>query len=413
MQPPLQPPAQPTDPAVVPPAVRRLAPEDLERALTLLALAFGQSPQPADVDVELAVADPARLYGAYDDTGGLVGTAGSFALSMTVPGAVLPVAGVTWVGVDQTVRRQGVLRAFMERQLADLHAAGTAVAALWASQGAIYQRFGYGPATWHLSVSLPRGAAFRSPVPAGRLRRVAPTAEALAPAYDVVAAASPGWPARDAAWWRHRLHDPEHSRGGGTPLQCVVTDGGYALYSRTSAWTDGVPAGTAVVRELVAADEGARARLWRHLLDLDLVGELTCRLLPLDDPLLHLLEEPRLARARLSEGLWVRLVDVRAALAARCYAADVDVVLEVRDAQCPWNTGTWRLTGDRAGATCAPAQGPADLVLDVADLGAAYLGGTTLLARRAQVEERSPGALALTSTAFGPLGVAPSCPMIF
>lgn len=395
------------------PDLRTLRPDELEGALTFLTLVFGQAPSADDVEVELAVVDPDRMLGAYVEDR-LVGIAGSFALTTSLPGgAQSPLAGVTWVGVDPAHRRQGLLSAFMARQLADLRAEGTAVAALWASQGAIYPRYGYGAATWLLSVSLPSGAAFRRPVAPGGVRRVAPTGELLAPAYDAVAARTPGMLGRDAHWWRARLHDPEPRRDGATPLQCVVTEGGYALYAQTASWTDGVPDGTVAVREVVATDEPARERLWRYLLDLDLMGTVTCRHVATDDPLLHLLAEPRLAHARLTDSLYVRLVDVAGALAARRYACAVDVVLEVRDTLCPWNAGRWRLTGDLDGAQCTRADGTADLVLDVADLGAAYLGGTGLATRRASVEQRTPGALARTSTAFGPVDRAPWCPMVF
>lgn len=397
---------------VVPADVRTLDPADLEPGLGLLCDAFGQARHPEDVPVELGVVDATRFYGAYDGAA-LVGTAGSFALSMPVPGGRVGLAGVTWVGVAPTARRQGVLNEFMTRQLDDLHAEGTAVAALWASEGAIYQRYGYGPAAWHLSLTLPRGAALRRPVALGGLRQVAPDRALLAPVYDAVADHTPGWFARDDAWWAFRLHDPEHARGGATALQCVVTDGGYALYSLTSAWRDGVPRGTVTVRELAAVDEPARERLWRHLLDLDLMSEVVCRLAAVDDPLLSALAEPRQAAARMSEGLYVRLVDVCAALSARTYACDVDLVLQVRDERCPWNARTLRLTGGRLGATCLASDAPADLVLDVGDLGAAYLGGTSLQSRRATVQERTPGALARASTAFGPVDTAPWCPMVF
>lgn len=396
----------------MPVAVTLLDPADLARAVSLLAGVFGQPHHPEDVEVETALADPTRFYGAYDGSQ-LVATGGSFDLRMSVPGGALPVAGVTWVGVASTARRQGLLRELMTRQLADLQGAGTAVAALWASEGAIYQRFGYGPAAWHLSVTLPRGAAFRRPVAPGGLRLVEPTGTGLAAVYDAVAARTPGWAARDEAWWAYRLHDPEHARDGATALQCVVTDGGYALYSLVARWADGVPAGTVRVREVVAVDERARERLWRYLLDLDLMGEVVCRFLATDDPLLHLLAEPRAAKARLSEDLWVRLVDVAPALAGRSYATDVDVALRLEDPLCPWNTGTWRLTGGRDGAVCRPDAGPADLELDVTDLGAAYLGGTALTSRRATVRELTAGALARTSTAFGPVDAAPWCPMVF
>lgn len=192
----------------------------------------------------------------------------------------------------------------------------------------------------------------------------------------------------------------------------VVTDGGYALYATAPAWDMSQPAGVVRVKEVVAATAGARARLWRFLLDLDLMREVTCTRLAVDDPLLlDLLVEPGTARAVLRNTLHVRLVDVPAALASRRYACPVDVVLAVEDGQCPWNTGTWRLSGDRSGATCEPTGSAPDLAVSAADLGAAHLGGTPL--RSQGVEERSPGALALTSTAFGPLNGAPWRPIVF
>lgn len=391
--------------------LRTLTPDELRPAFLLLEHAFGTTPHEDDVAVELAVADPARTYGAFDGQD-LVATAGSFAFEMAVPGAVLPVAGVTWVAVRSTARRQGVLTALMGRQLSDLHDEGTAVAALWASEPGIYGRFGYGPAAWVLALQVPRGAALLADVPRGGLRLVEPTAAALRPVYDAVAAVTPGFPARDDAWWAYRLHDPERRRDGGTPLQCLLTDGGYALYSVVGRWADALPQGTVQVRELVAVDAAARARLWRALLDEDLTTAVHAWAVAPDDPLvLDLLADPRAARPRLRDALHVRLVDLPAALAGRRYAADVDVVLEVEDRQCPWNTGRWRLSGGRSGAACAATTADPDLVLTPADLGAAYLGGTPLRGRR--VVERTPGALAALSTALGPTGAGPWCPQVF
>lgn len=391
--------------------VRTLRERELPEAWALLARAFGHTPRPEDEDVELALVDPARAYTAQAD-GRLVATAASFDLRMAVPGRVAPVAGVTWVGVLPTYRRRGLLGALMERQLSDLHEAGTAVAALWASEGAIYGRYGYGSAAWNLAVSAPRGAAFRLPVPPGDLDLVDPRADLLSATYERVAAQTPGFASRDDRWWAYRLHDPAHARDGATELQCVVTDGGYALYAVQGTWRDGLPAGVVHVRELVAEHLPARLRLWRHLLDLDLTTEVRARAVAPDDPLLlSALAEPRAAGARVRDSLWVRLVDLPEALGSRTYAADVDVVLEVVDERAPWNSGRWRLTGDRTDAACLRTRAAADLVLRPEDLGAAYLGGTPLRAR--PVEERTTGALDVVSTAFGPLGAAPWCPMVF
>jgi predicted acetyltransferase len=177
-------------------------------------------------------------------------------------------------------------------------------------------------------------------------------------------------------------------------------------------WEAALPAGVVRVREVVAATPAAGARLWRYLLDLDLMREVQVfAAAPDDSLLLDLLAEPRAARACLRDCLHVRLVDVPAALAARRYAADLDVVLAVEDARCPWNTGRWRLVGGRNGASCDKVTDEPDLVVTATDLGAAYLGGTPLRSR--SVVERTPGALSRTSTAFGPLEGAPWCPQVF
>lgn len=391
--------------------VRTLLQTEVLDAFTVLERAFGGVPHPDDVDLELAVVDPARTYGAFAGEE-LVATAGSFDFRMAVPGAVTPVAGVTWVGVLPTYRRQGVLTALMDRQLADLHDEGRVVAALWATEAAIYGRYGYAPAAWSLAMTLPRGAAFSSPVPPGGLRLVEPDCGQVRAVYAEVAARTPGWPERDDTWWAYRVHDPEHRRGGASPLQCVLTEGGYALYSTVVSWQDALPAGVVKVREVVAATPEAAARVWRHLLDLDLVKEVQVFASAPDGVLVHgLLAEPRAARANYRETLHVRVVDVPAALSARRYAADVDVVLEVSDERCRWNAGRWRLTGGRDGASCSPTSDPPDLVVGVSDLGAAYLGGTPLRSRG--VVELTPGALSRATTALGPLDAAPWCPQVF
>jgi predicted acetyltransferase len=116
----------------------------------------------------------------------------------------------------------------------------------------------------------------------------------------------------------------------------------------------------------------------------------------------------------LGHNLWVRLVDVGAALEARAYAAPLDVVLDVADRFCPWNAGRWRLEADETGARCARTSAPADLALDVADLGAAYLGGPSLeaLAAIGRGRELRPGALRAASGALRGAR-EPYCPELF
>src|SRR2546430_5024210 len=158
-----------------------------------------------------------------------------------------------------------------------------------------------------------------------------------------------------------------------------------------------------MVKEVVAANTEAYRSLWNYLLTVDLTRQTSWWLGAFDEPMLYLVEEPRRLGSRLGDSLWVRLVDVPAALAARRYTAPVDVVIEVADPLVPENSGTWQLTGDPSGATCRPADRPAELRCEIGALGAAYLGDASLasLAGAGRVSELVPGTLAPASTAFG------------
>jgi predicted acetyltransferase len=358
-----------------------------------------------------------------------------------VPGFVaLPAAGVTWVSVLPSHRRRGVLSSLMRRQLADVRDRGESLAVLWASESVIYPRFGYGRAMWHADFTLYRGegtlartapVAGTAPADGGlRLRLVDPVAAIpeLAKVYDAVLPSRPGFIARTESWWQRTVYDPADRRQGTSPLHCVLAedDGGprgYALYSAVNHWDSdtSLPDSTLNVREMVATDAEASAALAADLLSRDLTTEFRLRGRPVDDPLLYQLADPRRARPRLKDALWVRIIDVPGALARRRYSAPADVVLEVRDDLLPANAGRWRLTTgpaapDGAGlsATCAPSGSAPDVLLDVTQLGAAYLGGTTLsaLAGAGLVTEGRPGAVRQLSTALS-WDTAPWCPVNF
>jgi len=178
---------------------------------------------------------------------------------------------------------------------------------------------------------------------------------------------------------------------------------GYASYRVESRWAKGLAEGSAKVGELFALTTEAAAGLYRYCLDLDLVGTVQLERRPLDEPLRWLLADPRRLRVgEVSDGLWVRLLDLPAALAARGYAVPGSVVLQVTDRLRPANDGRFLLEGGPDGADCRPTGREPDLVCDVADLGAAYLGGTRLasLARAGRVLEQVPGALARADAMF-------------
>ncbi|WUH93492.1 GNAT family N-acetyltransferase [Streptomyces sp. NBC_00433] len=378
-----------------------------------LERAFGDFQDPEEMAMWRDFLPFEQAVAAWAD-GGIVGTAGAFDFRMTVPGGtLLDAPGVTMVSVQPTHRRRGVLTAMMRRQLDGFRDRGLPVALLTASEPSIYGRFGYGAATRQLlgsidtarvSVAAPPGAD------AVRLRLVTP-AEGMAACeavYARVVPTRPGMLARQPRWERLPLMDPPGGRGGFGPRLCVLAevDGEVRGYARYSVKADdtrlGAPDSTVKLKDLEALDPVTYAALWRYLTEIDLVARLTFRNRPVDDPLQQIVSDIRRCELGWRDGLYVRLVDLPAALAARTYTAPVDVVLDVEDAFCPWNAGRWRLTGDAKGASCERTADPADLALTARELGTAYLGGHSLraLAGAGLVAELRPGALAEASVAF-------------
>ncbi|GGX10626.1 UPF0256 protein [Streptomyces malachitofuscus] len=405
------------------PELRALKPDEWDNIYANLIRAFGgplEAPEERELWNSLTEFD--RFLGAWDGDE-CVGSAGAFSFRLTVPGgASVPAAGVTMVSVAATHRRRGLLTSMMRRQLDDVRSWGEPLAVLTASEPAIYGRFGYGAATFQTDATIDTRRAGLS-VPAGtddvRLRYAEP-AEVLDACEAVYARLVPGRPgmlARRPGWERLGVLDPESRRGGGSPLQCVVAerDGGtvgYARFSVKPSWGPAGADGEVVLSDLEALDPAARAALWRFLFDIDLTSTLVARGRPVDDGWQYLVSDIRRCRPTLRDALYVRLVDLGAALTARTYQAPVDVVLEVADSFCPWNAGRWRLTGDTKGASCERTEDPADLALSVRELGAVYLGGVSLsaLAAAGRVRELRPDALTEASLAFGSAGAAPWLP---
>lgn len=355
----------------------------------------------------------------------VVGTAGVYSLRMALPGGLRPVAGVTRVGVSPTHQRRGILTALMRHQLDELQEnQAEPVAALWASEAPIYGRFGYGMASMCLGLRIPRDARATNPEPADPDLGVwfAETDQArpeIAALHEQQVGARPGAFAYDTRWWDRLLDDSDHGSSGTTELRCLLAhDGqrtrGYALFSTTANWSSGMARHETVVHDVTSAEPVAYAALWRTLLGMDLVDTVVAPNRPVDDPLLHLLSDPRRAVPRLKDNLWVRLVDVGRALAQRTYAAEVDAVLDVTDAFCPHNAGRWRLSADDEKVSAERTDDEPDVALDVTDLGAAFLGGPTLatMARAGRVRELRPGTLTPLSRAFAG-DLAPWCPTIF
>jgi predicted acetyltransferase len=332
----------------------------------------------------------------------LVATAGAYSFELSMPGGrPAGCAGVTLVSVRADHRRRGVLRAMMDRLFEDAIGRGEPFAALWASENPIYGRFGFGPAVPSLHLEIDRAhARFRVPAPVGEVELVdAATAAVRFPAvFERVRRRRPVLAARDERWWQRELDDPADRRdGAGEKRYALLGDRGYAIHRLRSDWSGGgVPAGTVEVQDLLAADPEAWASLWRFVVDTDLSHRTVAGRRPVDDPLPYLLDDAARARPSADWPLYVRLVDVPAALGARAYPVDGTLTFEVHDDVLPTNAGRWRLAVVDGRATCEPTSTAPQLELDVEELATVALGGvrTSTLATAGRLTVHDPAAVA-------------------
>jgi predicted acetyltransferase len=372
----------------------------------------------AEIGNRQGVIEPARTLAVFDHEE-LIATLAVHGLTMSVPGGEVAVGGVNNVAVRADYRRRGLMTTMMTAALRDIRERGESVSALWPSEAPIYGRFGYGLASRHARLLIdgqPGIAGWASP---GEIRLIPDASAADTALLDRIYRSSyadrPGSIVRSAERWRQRLAPREDARGD-TDVVCLLhSDGddvdGYALYMARPDWSQGLlPKGTTVVLEVCARTARALAALWNHLLSVDMMARTVAPMIPVDDPGIWTLRDSRQWQTQLADNLWIRLLDVPAALQKRTYARDVDVVLEVQDDLLPDNAGRYRLSGDATGASCDPTTAPADLRVTAAQLGASYLGGTSLasFALTEGLEEERKGALHEAATALlAPL--APCC----
>jgi predicted acetyltransferase len=382
--------------------------------------AFGGRPHDPRMPPTWGV-DFSRVYGVeVDEPGGpvLAAVSSAWSFDIPVPGGRVPAGGLTWVSVRPGYRRRGFLRAMIAAHFQDCAERGEPMSMLCAAELPLYGRFGYGVASQSVSVRIPSGAALR-PIPAADAVHVhfdtATFADHDALVQDVrkqagrSRAARPGWTelvtigAREQRLTNTDTHLRETER-----LRVAVArrDGrptGFALFRRDGKVQANMTESVTAVEEFVATDPASAHALWQSLIGMDLTAAVTVDNEPLDGWLFSLLLNWRAAKPLVCDAIHTRLIDLPAALAARRYAAPVDLVLEVTDPLLPTNTGTWRLHGNRdhAEVTAAPGARP-DIVGDIAAFSAAYLGGTGLavLEDAGQIRETTPDALELLDTAL-------------
>lgn len=354
------------------------------------------------------------------------GVYSSFPMSATVPGPgtslrQVPMAGLTWVGVHPDHRRRGVLTALLEHHFADLHRRGEALAGLHASETGIYGRFGYAVAALDAIVEL--GGAVEPQAPgidtAGITTELMTLGDEKVRArvhelHLALAATTLGQVTRTARHADLAYRDRRPDLRGAEPRRVLVAtregrDVGYAVLRRSQKWEDGLPKGALTCSEHAAADPAVLLALLRRLAAFDLIGMVEVLGVPVDSPVIWWLGGPRGSVRHVFDGVWLRLVDVAAALEQRGYAAACDLVLDVADDRCPWNAGRWRLTVDADGAArCVPSDAAPDLRVDQRALAAMYTGGRRAgeLAAQGWLDEARPGALAELGAAMSTL-VAP------
>jgi len=393
-----------------------LTSSDRDRVLDVDHSAFFSDPQSFDPDVVMAHFDYDRTFGASRDGGStLCGTYTSYDMQVTVPGpagslAQLPMAGLSWVSVHPDHRRRGVLRAMLDHHFTHLHEAGVALSGLHAAEVPIYGRFGYAVASLEVNLHVGRGTTFTAPAldddAASVETRFVPadSDEAAARLHDLHlrhAAVTLGAVTRPDRMSRNICVDQPAQRRDREPGQVMFAylDGeptGYARFARRMKWENGSASSSVDVREIAALDAASLLALARRMVDFDLTTSVAIGNRGMDDALVWWAGGPRSAGIKAYDSLWLRLVDVDAALTRRGYAAACDVVLDVVDEVCPWNQRRWRLSADDKGvASCEPTSAAADLRLPVQVLGAAYLGSRSVAAQAYQglVEELRAGAV--------------------
>ena len=346
--------------------------------------------------------DLARSLGVFEGSN-IVGGCQCHKLEMSIPGGTSAVGGVSNVAVQPTHTRQGIMSRMMRRQFNDMHEWGEPLAALFASESAIYGRFGYGVGTQFESwrIERPYNSFARKYETPGRIVFLEPddVGVVLPEIYNQSTSGRPGVFPKPPHKWDEESRAPEardpeprvRGRGRGGLFYAAYEDNGrfegYVSYRSNRP--------TITVNELMATTRDAATALWRFCFDIDLMGATEANRRPLDDPLPWMLADPRRLQRQVRDGVWIRVVDAAAALRQRTYTEPGELTIEVRDAICPWNNGCFRLEGAPEGAVCTVAAGSPDITVDVSALASAYLGTVSLTSLYAAglADEHTPGAL--------------------
>jgi predicted acetyltransferase len=385
--------------------IRPITESEFDAVYNCTMLTFGVPRSDADRADTRAWVELDRIVAAFDE-GEVVATSGVVSLPIVVPGgSVVPAAAVTLVTTKPTHRRQGLMKRGMTALLDQAIERGEPLATLWASESSIYGNLGFGAAIDGSDLEIaPHHAALRSDAPrgAGRIRLLdSDGAKLVVPGiYDRVTAGVPGTMIRREQDWTAIFKDVAAARDGKVATRYAVyedggVDRGYARYRMTEHWRDMNAAGEVEVIELHAADAAAHAELWQFVASLDLVTKIGVKLARSRNRLSPLLRDPRRLRSTSGESIWVHLLDPVAALAARRYGVQGELVIEIDDPM-GYANGRFAVAGGPEEATVTKVDSAPDVTLSAESIGSAYLGTPRIeeLAWAGRVEG-DPGAIAL------------------
>jgi predicted acetyltransferase len=391
-------------------------PEEMRRYREIISYVFAST---EGVEGEVANTLPEWTTCGWVD-GTMAATLGAFPFTMRLNGAPVPAGGVTAVGTLPGYRRQGLLRSIMGQALATMRERDQPLAILWASMGAIYQRFGYGLASTQVQYSFdPRFAAFRDDITApGRVELLASVEDALPLLKQVyIQWATPRNLClhRSTALWRSSTLRP---RKKDAPVYCAVyrdaaaEPRGHVIYTtEEKPGTEPGPDQVLTVQDFIALDPEAYRGLWDYLRRHDLVRRVEMHGSE-DDPIPSLLLEPRMLNTRLGDAIWMRVVDVERALPRRPYGARGELTIAVEgDRMCPWNAGTYLLETDGPTADVRRVDREPDITVSPNVLASLLAGhrSATYFRRAGMLEARNEASLR-TADALFRSEYAPHCP---
>ena len=367
--------------------IRVATDDDFAPMLAFDGMAFGD-PWPENMKEPARATLDLDRFRVATDGDSLVGTAGIFSQEVTVPGgSQVPSGGVTWVAVAPTHRRQGLLRRLIAELHDDIDRRSEPIAMLTASEGGIYERFGYGVASYERVIEIDRRRTAVRPEFRPEVGDVVMTTlddPALPEIFDRYRKQVIGEIDRSAA--RDALVKAHHGAG----VSVARHADGFASWKVKSNWNDGHPAFALDIIDLVAATPVAHAALWHTVLSVDLVGPITSsRAATIDDTLPYIVDDQRAIRTtNVNDMLWVHLRDPRAALAARTYSTDDRLIVEVELGD---HAERLRIDGDPEGAEVKKVRSRPDLTMTSAALGSIYLGGVrpSTLARAGRLDAKN------------------------